>query len=104
MLPIKNRTITILTLTTTGEKRAFVSAATGVRVYINQSASDLKTQWGSEGATFLHKMLTDGNHATIGIGDRITDDTGKQYDVQGKSTYKDLTGTHHQYDIVEAYE
>lgn len=104
MLPHKNRTIAIKTLVASGEKRTFSTVATGVRVYINQNGEELIDGFDGEGAIFAHKMLTDGNHAAIAIGHRITDDTGKQYDVRGKAVSKDLTGTHHQYLLVEAYD
>lgn len=102
MLATKNRTITVKSLGT-GEKRTFTTTITGLRVYINQSSDDITSGLDGEGAFFIHKMLTDGSHAAILVGDRITDDTSKQYDVKGKSISKDLTGTHHQYTIVEAY-
>jgi len=35
-------------------------------------------------------MLTEGNHATIDIGDRVTDDQGNTFDIRGKSVHKSL--------------
>jgi hypothetical protein len=104
MLVTKNRTITVQSLTQTGEKRAFSNTITGLKVYINQTQDELVEGFDNQGSIFPHKMLTDGNHGAILIGDRITDDTGKQYDIRGKSIFKDLTGTHHQYTLVEAYD
>lgn len=104
MLPTTNRTISILRLTTTGEKKAFVSVATGVRVYINQSSEDLIDGSDNQGAFFVHKMLTDGTHATITMNDRITDDLGNQFDVRGKSTFSDMTGQHHQYVLLQTFK
>lgn len=47
-------------------------------------------------------MLTEGNHDTIDIGDRVTDDLGHTFDIRGKSVHGSLVGTHHQYLLTEA--
>lgn len=46
-------------------------------------------------------MMTEGNHETIDIGDRVTDGT-RTYDIRGKSVHSSLVGTHHQYLLTEA--
>ena len=104
MLPTTNRIITVLSLTQSGEKRTFTSTITGLPVYINQNGEEIVDGFDNEGSFFAHRMLTDGTHSTILIGDRITSNDGKQYDVRGKAVYDDITGIHHQYLIVEAYE
>lgn len=104
MLPHKNRTISISSLVASGEKRIFSQVATGVRVYINQNGEEITEGFDNDGSFYAHRMMTDGNHASIVAGSRITDDLGKQYDVRGKSISKDLTGTHHQYLLVEAID
>lgn len=49
-------------------------------------------------------MMTEGNHVTIDIGDRVTDNTGLSFDVRGKAVHSSLVGTHHQYILTEAVE
>lgn len=102
MLPTKNRTISVSRLTASGEQRNFVALFTGLQVYINQSSEELGGGYEGDPAFYAHKMLTEGNHATIDIGDRITDDLGHSYDVRGKSVHRSLVGTHHQYLLTEA--
>jgi hypothetical protein len=103
MLPTTNRIISVKSLTGTG-KRTYSTTITGLSVYINQNGEELGEGFDSEGSFFAHRMLTDGTHTAIAIGDRVTSDDGKQYDVRGKAIYDDITGIHHQYLLVEGYE
>lgn len=59
MLPHKNRTITVKSLTQTGEKRAFTNTITGLRVYINQNGEELVEGFDNQGSVFAHRMMTD---------------------------------------------
>lgn len=102
MLPTKNRTISVSRLTDSGEKRIFVELFEGVRVYINQSTEEIGTGFQGDPAFYASRMMTDGNHATIDIGDRVTDDLGHVFDVRGKSVHASLVGSHHQYLLTEA--
>ena len=87
---------------TTGEKQALVTSITGKSVYINQIQEDEVTGFDNQPSFFAYRMLTDGNHATIRIGDEVTDDLANVYTVRGKSISQDLTGTHHQYLLIIA--
>ncbi len=104
MLPTKNRVISVSRLTTTWEKRAYVSLITWMKVYINQSTEEIQSWFDNQPSFYIHKMLTEGNHATIDIGDRVTDDQGNTFDIRGKSVHKSLVWTHHQYLLTEAFE
>lgn len=104
MLPTKNRTISVSRLTASGEKRIFSSIITGLQVYINQTAEEQMSGYDNQPSFYAHRMFTEGNHVLIDIGDRITDDTGRSYDVRGKSVHSSIVGTHHQYLITEAID
>lgn len=52
------------------------------------------------GSFWAYRMMTDGTHSAIAVGDRITDEDGLVYEVRGKSISEDLTGIHHQYLLV----
>ena len=87
MIPQKNRTVTVKRLVQSGEKRVFSNVATGLRVYVNQIDEQPQEGFDGESSFMLHRMMTDGNHEAIAIGDRITDDLGRQFDVRGKSVH-----------------
>lgn len=103
MLPTTNAIVTIYGLQASGNKRTLTTLGTA-SAYINQNGEEINAGLGGEGAFFGHRMLTDGNHAAINVGGRVTDGTGKHYDVRGKAVFSDATGTHHQYLISEAYD
>ena len=107
MLPTTNKTISILQLTAvTGStvKRNWDSVQDGVRVYINQIQEDLVPWYDGSGSFFAYRMLTKGNHETINVNDRVVDEDSVTYTVKGKSTFKDMTGTHHQYIMIVTHD
>lgn len=104
MLPTTNRTITIKRLVQGVKTRTLQTVATGVAVYINSQGEDIQTGFDNEGAWKIYRMLTDATHIDIFVGDKLTDDQGKTYEVKGTEAFDDITGKHNQYLIVEAYD
>lgn len=104
MLPTKNRTISVSRLVASGEKRNFSTIITGLQVYINQSSEEQIGGYDGQPSFYGYKMLTEGNHTTIDIGDRVTSDDGKSYDIRGKSVFDSMVGKHHQYLLTEAID
>lgn len=104
MLPTTNRTIAILRYARTSGKGAYTSVATGIRAYINQTQEEVQEGIDNQGSWIVYRMMTNGTHTDIVIGDRITDDQSNTYEVRGKAISKDLTGTHHQYILVVKYD
>lgn len=90
MIATKNRIISVSRLTASGEKRIFSSVITGLGVYINQIQEEQLSGYEGQPAFFAHRMFTEGNHVSIDIGDRVTDDTGKSYDIRGKSIHSSI--------------
>lgn len=97
MLVHTNRIVTIKRMTTTGQKRGFLEVQTGLAVYINQNGDEPLAGIDDSPDFYAHKMLTDGVHEAIEIGDKIEDDKGNKFEVRGKSVWDDMTGIHHQY-------
>lgn len=103
MLCSTNHTISISSLST-GTKRTWSEVESGVAVYINQIQEDLVTWYDGSGSFTAYRMMTDGNHETIAIGDRVTDENGNIYEVRAKSISDDIMGVHHQYILIIKYE
>lgn len=95
MLPTTNATISILRLTGT-TKRVWTSVATGIEVYINQISEELVKGIDAQGSFTPYRMMTDGTHTALEIGDRVSDGT-LTYDVRGKTAYDSIAGVSHQY-------
>lgn len=95
-----NHTITISSLGT-GAKRAWTESESDIMVYINQIQEDVVTGFDSAPSFLSYRMMTNGNHETINIGDRVTDEADIVYEVKGKSIHSSLVGTHHQYLIIQ---
>jgi len=72
MLPSTNKTISILRLSGT-DTRTWSSVATGVEVYINQTREDMVPGYENQPAFLTFRMLTDGTHTTIAVGDHVND-------------------------------
>lgn len=104
MVPHKNRTVTVLRLVPSGAKRVFSSVATGLKVYVDQNSAEPQSGFDGEGAFFPHTMITDGGHVEISIGDRITDDLGRQFDVKGKAVFDSIAGKMHKYVLSQAHD
>jgi hypothetical protein len=81
MLYNSNHTISISSLST-GSKRTWSEVDTDIFVYINQIQEDLISGFDGAGSFTSYRMFTDGNHETIAIGDRITDEEGNTYEVK----------------------
>jgi hypothetical protein len=99
-----NRTVSVDTLALSGEKRVFSRIITALPAYINQTGEQVEGGFDGEASFFFHRMMTSANHAAISIGDRVTDDKGKAYDVKGASVFDDFTGKHGQYLLAEAID
>lgn len=104
MIVHTNHTITAKRLVQTGEMKDFSQILTGLDVYINQVQEEILEGYENQPSFISYRMMTDGDHEAIEIGDRIIDENGKQYDVRAKAVSEDLTGVHHQYLIIEYYE
>lgn len=89
MLSSTNHTISISSLST-GAKRAWTVTESDVAVYINQIQEDLVQGFDGAGSFTAYRMMTDGNHETIAIGDRVTDENGNIYEVRAKSISDDM--------------
>ncbi len=81
MLYSTNHTISISTLST-GAKRVWTEVETDVFVYINQTQEDLVQGFDGAGSFTGYRMFTDGDHETISIGDRVTDEDRNVYEVK----------------------
>lgn len=97
MLVHANRTITVKRMLQTWQKRGYSEIQSGLQVYINQNGDEPLAGIDDSPDFYAYKMLTDGGHTDINIGDRIEDDRGTIYEVRGKSVWDDITGVHHQY-------
>ena len=104
MLPTTNHTIAILRYSRTDGLGSFASVQTGIRVYINSIREDLVESLDAAGSFRGFRMMTNGNHEEIEIGDNITDEDGNTYSITGKAISKDITGIHHQYLMVQKYD
>lgn len=102
MLPTKNRTISVSRLIASGEKRIFSNVITWLAVYINQSTEEIGAGYENAPSFYAHKMMTEWNHAEIGIGDRVTDNLGNSFDIRGKSVHSSMVWTQHQYILTQA--
>lgn len=89
MLSSYNHTISISSLST-GAKRTWTEVESDVSVYINQIQEDLVTGFDGAGSFTAYRMMTDGNHEAIAIGDRVTDENGNIYEVRSKSISDDM--------------
>lgn len=102
MLVHTNRTISVKRLVPSGKKRVFLDIIVGLNVYINQNGEEVLQGIENQPNFLLYKMMTDGQHTTIAMGDRIEDTNGKIYEVRTPASVSDdLTGIHHQYLLVE---
>ena len=73
MLFNTNHIITISSLST-GAKRTWSQVDSEISVYINQIQEDLVSGFDGAGSFTAYRMMTDGNHEAISIGDRIVDE------------------------------
>lgn len=94
-LPTTNATISILRVSG-ANTRTFSSVATGVVVYMNQIDEDLVQSFDGQWAFYAYRMMTDGSHTAIVVGDRVNDGT-YTYDVRGAKKHRSLVGDSHQY-------
>lgn len=69
-------------------------------MYINAIQEDLVSGFDGAGAFLAFRMMTNGAHQGISIGDKIVDEASVEYEVRGKAISNDLTGVHHQYTLV----
>lgn len=103
MLFSTNHIVSISSLST-GAKRTWSVSSTGVAVYINQIQEDLVQWYDGAGSFTAYRMMTDGTHTTIDVGDRITDENNNIYEVRAKSISDDIMGVHHQYILIIKYD
>lgn len=102
MLSSYNHTISISRLST-GAKRTWSEVESDVAVYINQIQEDLVTGFDGAGSFTAYRMMTDWNHETIAIGDRVADENSNIYEVKTKSISDDMMWVHHQYILIIKY-
>jgi len=95
-----NHTITISSLGT-GAKRSWTEWESDIAVYINQIQEDVISGFDSAPSFLSYRMMTNGNHTEILIGDKVTDENGIVYEVKWKSVHSSLVGTHHQYLLIQ---
>lgn len=83
-------TVSISRKTTTGNKRAFSEVSTGVPCHIQPTTGVFENgQWGRVDKSFLLFSQTE-----IRIGDQLTDQDGKEYEVVG-SQFLSFRGRSH---------
>lgn len=100
MLPSTNATISISRLSSSGAPRTWTTVATEIPAYINQTREDMISGFDNQPAFLAYRMLTDGDHTAIKVGDRISDGTNT-YEVRTPPAISnDLTGKHHQYLLI----
>lgn len=80
MLFSSNKTVTVKSLST-GAKRTWGTASASFRAYINQIQENDVEGFEGQGAFLAFRMMTDGNHSAVYVGDRITDDSSVVYEV-----------------------
>lgn len=98
---LTNNTISIKRLTGTG-KRTWEEVESGIEVYMNQINEDLVWGLDAQPSFIAYRMMTDGQHEIIGIGDRVVDDE-YTYDVRTVSVQQSIVWESHQYILTRPF-
>lgn len=102
-LPTTNKIIAIKRLNSDNDIRDWATIDDDVSVYINAISEELATGMDAQPAFFAFRMMTDGEHSDILIGDRIEDDAGDTYEVRGMVKHDSIVGAHHQYILAKHF-
>ena len=103
MLATTNNIITVYRLTDTAWERDYVSVLTWLWVYLQARDDRIEGWFDNQGAFFPYLLMANWK-PNILIGDKITDKDSNAYKVRGAKTFKDLTGTHSEYNLTLKYD